>query len=100
MKRTITTIIGALALAASCALVTPTPASADVSNPYAAWACGGSRPNSHYILTDADPRNLTPQWLWSWCTATVGNGPCSWGVYLFSNGDIFRNTAYVGSGCP
>ena len=69
------------------------PAAAHNPNPYAAWACGGTRPDANYTLAHSHPVTLTTEYLLAHCEAwyEVNNALvfCDWDAYLLADGTPF-----------
>jgi hypothetical protein len=76
-------ILAGLALALTATITTATPASADYPNPYASWACGGTRPTAQFnVAVHAHPEEY------------VGNPPsllvtCEWRYPQISKGAVW-----------
>lgn len=69
------------------------PAAAHNPNNYAAWACGGTRPDYNWTLAHSHPVTLTSEYLLAYCAATlsVNNALafCEWEAYLLADGTPF-----------
>lgn len=79
------------------------PASADLSNPYAFWACGATRQTEEHVVVSATPINIGVYsngvaWIRASCISEADNWGivCSWIAESRSNGQnfIWNNSAH------
>lgn len=91
MKRWIISFVLVLVLSAITTVATANRADAHNSNPYAAWACGATRPSSNYTLVHSHPVTLTSEYLVASCIAVNANTQtvCTWAALLLANGSTF-----------